>query len=353
MSLLDSTLNLIRTFLPLLLVLAAVVGLLWASHWLLLRRHPELGPEQRLPRQLILLLLVGCGVAVIVLALPVTSTVRDQLLSLLGLIVTAVIALSSTTFVANAMAGLMLRSTRNFHTGDFIRVGDQFGRVTERGLLHTEIQTEHRELTTLPNLYLIQQPVTVVRSSGTIVSVSVSLGYDIHHARIEPLLLEAARRAELEEPFVRYMELGNFAITYRIAGFLPDVKSLLTVRSNLAKHVLETLHEGNVEIVSPNFMNLRQLRHEEQMIPPPVEEPPQEEQPRPEERMFDKAEQAERVEREYRSRLAEIEQMEKRLETAEGEDRERLEKALAERKKQAAELATAAHQNDADDPVNQ
>ena len=52
-------------------------------------------------------------------------------------------------------------------TGDFISAGDQFGRVTERGLFHTEIQTETRDLTTVPNLFLVTHPVTTVRSSGT------------------------------------------------------------------------------------------------------------------------------------------------------------------------------------------
>ena len=61
------------------------------------------------------------------------DTSRGQLLALLGLALTAVIALSSTTFVANAMAGLMLRSVKSFRPGDFIRVGEQSGRVTERG----------------------------------------------------------------------------------------------------------------------------------------------------------------------------------------------------------------------------
>ena len=45
-------------------------------------------------------------------------------------------------FIGNVMAGLMLRAVRNFRTGDFVRVEKHFGRVTERGLLHTEIQTE-------------------------------------------------------------------------------------------------------------------------------------------------------------------------------------------------------------------
>ena len=42
---------------------------------------------------------------------------------------TATVALSSTTFVANTMAGLMLRLVRNFRPGEFVRVGDHFGSV--------------------------------------------------------------------------------------------------------------------------------------------------------------------------------------------------------------------------------
>lgn len=89
----------------------------------------------------------------VIIALPVASELRGQLLSLFGLAITALLTLSGTTFVSNAMAGLMLRSLANFRAGDFLRVEGHFGRVTERGLLHTEIQTEDRDLVTLPNLY--------------------------------------------------------------------------------------------------------------------------------------------------------------------------------------------------------
>ena len=52
---------------------------------------------------------------------------------------------------------------------------DHFGRVSERGLFHTEIQTQDRDLTMLPNLYLVTHPVTAIRSSGTIVSSIVTV----------------------------------------------------------------------------------------------------------------------------------------------------------------------------------
>jgi small-conductance mechanosensitive channel len=186
-------------------------------------------------------------------------------------VLSAAIALSSTTILGNALAGVMLRVIRNFRMGDFIRSGDHFGRVSERGLFHTEIQTEDRDLTTLPNLYLVTHPVKTIRSSGTVISASVSLGYDVPRAVVEELLLESARQAGLKDPFVQIHELGDFSVSYRIAGLLGEVKQILSARSRLRANVMDRLHEGGVEIVSPRFMNIRALGRERVFIPKPAQ----------------------------------------------------------------------------------
>lgn len=281
-------------YIPALAAAAVVAVVLALGQWLLLSRKP-LGTEARLPRQLVMLLLTVAGLLLIVLALPMSESTRGQVLSLIGIVLTGVIALSSTTFVANAMAGLMLRMVKSFRPGDFVSVGEQFGRVTERGLFHTEIQTEDRDLTTIPNLYLVTNPVTVVHYSGTMISTSLSLGYDVAHGRIETLLKEAATQSGLEEPFVHVRELGDFSVTYRVSGFLAEVKHLLTARSNLRRAILDTLHGAGIEIVSPTFMNQRRLEEGAPVLPaetaaPSPEQPPAAE--KPEDRIFDKAEEA-------------------------------------------------------------
>jgi len=291
---------------------ALLIGLLLAfvlagAYRLLLGRHPGLGAEARLPRQLALLALTLASVLLVLLLFPMSETTRGQVLSLFGIVLTAVIALSSTTFVANVMAGLMLRVIHSFSPGDFLRVGEQFGRVTDRGLMHTEIQTEERNLTTLPNLYLVNHPVSVIHGSGTVIDATVSLGYDVPRRQVEELLKQAAVEIELEEPFVRVESLGDYAVVYRIAGFLPEVKQLLTRRSNLRKAMLDVLHGAGIEIVSPSFMNQRQLPENRRFIPPQpaVEQPPAAEEA-PEEMIFDKAEEAEQKER-ARQALEEVE----------------------------------------------
>ena len=254
-------LDIFRLYLPLLAILAASGLVLWTTRWLLSRRNE--GGVSSTSRQLILLSLTVIAVIVVVLALPVSETTQGDLLRLLGLVFTGIFALSSTTFVSNAMAGFMLRSVKSFRHGDFVRVGEHFGRVTVSGLFHTEIQSQERDLITLPNLYLATNPLTVVRSSGTFTSCEVSLGYDVAWHRVEPLLKLATQEAGLDEPFVQILTLGDFSIVYKTGGICSDVNQLLTQRSRLKKAVLDQLHGAGIEIVSPNFMNQRQLPAEQ------------------------------------------------------------------------------------------
>ena len=287
-------------FLPVIIVIVLLSLILSLAHWQLIRRKRDVGAEHLLPGQLLMFVLSLSSLMIIILLFPMSETTRGQVLSLVGIVLTGVIAFSSTTFVANAMAGLMLRVIRTFSPGDFIRVNEQFGRVTERGLFHTEIQTEDRDLTTFPNLSLITNPITVVHSSGTVISATISLGYDIHHSVITDLLKKAAVAAGLQDPFVHIVELGDFSVSYKIAGFLDEVKQLITVRSDLRKQMLDVLHENQIEIVSPAFMNQRQLTASQKMIPyssrTQKEVASTEAEQTPVAMIFDKAEEAEEIE---------------------------------------------------------
>ncbi len=292
------TLTFITPVLAPALVVAVLIAALWLTNRLTAARARTKHRDMSLLRQSIKLGLLFAGVLVLVLVLPIDETTQGQLITVLGLIITAVLTLSSTTFVSNGLAGVMLRSVENFKPGDFLRVGDDFGRVTERGLLHTEIQTEDGDLTTLPNMHLISMPYTIVRSSGTIVSATVSLGYEVSRTDIEDALLVAAGEAELEQPFVQIVDLQDYSVVYRVAGFLTEPKQLLSSRSSLRKRMLDTLHRRGIEIVSPSFMNQRRIDEQPPFIPRVVERAGQADTgaPIPEDKIFDKAEMAQAME---------------------------------------------------------
>lgn len=331
-------------FIPLLISLAVVTGILWISHYYLKRREEVMGAEARFRRQMIMLLLTLVGVVIVILDLPISESMRNQLLTLFGLLLTAVITLSSTTVAANAMAGLMLRFVRNIRSGDFIEIEGKFGRVSERGLFHLEIQTEDRDLITFPNQYVVQHPVKVIRSSGTFISATVSLGYDNSYEEIERALLSAAEEAGLLDPFVRVMELNDFSVTYRVSGLLEEVKQMLSARSHLRECMLDKLHAKNIEIVSPTFMNQRQYAPESRFIPTPGPAPRTKKvaEAAPEEIAFDKAELAQRIDElrhEHETASKELKDMQGAFDSAEDENvRAKLEEAITEKQERIAAI---------------
>ncbi len=331
------------SLLPSLIVLAITALLLWGARRLLRAHRSPTDTGLRIGQQLVMLTITVAGLVILLLVLPIEGSTRDELLRILGLLLTAVIAFSSTTFVANIMAGIMLRALKNFRPGDFISIGEHFGRVTERGLFHVEIQTEDSNLATLPNLHLATQPVTVVRSTGTIVSATVSLGYDVPRARIERALLRAAESANLAEPFLRVLELGDFSVSYRIGGLLTEVKQLVSVRSRLRIEMLDALHEARIEIVSPTFMNQRRIPDDRTFIPPQqghasAAEPENE---GPDEIIFDKADQAQSqdaLQTEGKTLAAEIEALDDQRHHASEGERASIDDQIASKKARIEEV---------------
>jgi small conductance mechanosensitive channel len=317
-----------------------------------LRKSSQNVPGNKFRNQLIMVGASFAALIIIILGLPLDKSTQSQLLTLLGILISAAIALSGSTMLSNAMAGIMLKSVRNFRSGDFIQVGDHFGRVTERGLFHTEIQTPERDLTTLPNLLLATTAVNVIRTSGTIISANLSLGYDVPHTRIEGLLLKAAEGVGLEEPFVQIMELGDFSVTYRVAGLLTETKQMLSCRSRLRAAVLDVLHGDGIEIVSPDFTNARVFKEERTFIPAQVAAPAPTQDSAPVDVIFDKAEEAEslsRLEFKLQEKLAELDEVKKQLSEAQSdEEKETLKGRVAslEKVKEALQKAILKKQSE-------
>lgn len=325
----------LKSFVPLALVVITVGVALRAAHWLLIGRNPDMGSERKFPRQLVLLGLTLVGLIVCVLVLPVSENARNQLIGLVGIAISGVIAWSSTTIITNLMAGVLLRITKPFRVGDFIRIGDYFGRVSERGLFDTEIQTETRELISLPNSYCINNPVSTILSSGTIISATLSLGYDVDHKQIEELLVEAARTSGLQDPFVHILELGNFSVTYRVSGLLQEAKRLITAQSSLHGCVLDTLHNQGIEIMSPAFMNQRRLNEGTRILPPPsIVEPHPSVTTAAEDIAFDKAEKAEKIEKEKQRIIEEIAALDNALKESADDERKKSTQAAIEEKRE-------------------
>lgn len=335
MNILESWSDALINFIPVLLVIAVVTAMARLAHWLIRYRQDKNHDSDPFPRQLVTLLAVIIAIISVVLVMPIDVSVRNQLFVLLGLVLTAIIAFSSTTFASNILAGFMLRATRRLRPGDFISHGGDLGRITEIGLLQTEIQTRHRNFTYLPNTALLTDKIMVINPEATIVSAEVSLGYDVYHGVVEKHLISAAEQCGLEEPYVRVRELGDFSISYRISGLLKEVKLLITTGSDLRKAMLDCLHAAGIEIVSPAFMNQRPLPPEQLFIPQAPasgsKPTPASTTDAPENLIFDKADEAERIEdlKDHREQLlSRVKELEAGLGKLEGSQKLRAEQEI-------------------------
>lgn len=236
------------------------------------------------------------GVIAIILTIPIDKAHKGQILSFLAIVVSAGIALSSTNVLGNLIAGIMNNSMNRFRNGDLIKIGDFQGRVTKTSIFHIEIQLEDSNFISIPNLFIATNPVKLTRKTDTVISISVSLGYEIPRTIIEESLKEAAILAGLTDPYVYITNLGDFSVSYKIHGFLEDSGHYFSTKSQLNAMVMDVLHQNRIEIVSPSFMNQRNS-NEKTFIPKIiVEKKIKNEEQTPEDMIFDEAIKSENIE---------------------------------------------------------
>ena len=106
--------NHLQTWLVPLVPALAIITLTILIVKLLMRKPTVKTTGHRFRSQLYVLLIVLAAIVGLILTLPIDTDTRGQLLTLMGLLLTAIITLSSPTIATNAMAGFMLRTLGSY-----------------------------------------------------------------------------------------------------------------------------------------------------------------------------------------------------------------------------------------------
>jgi small conductance mechanosensitive channel len=277
-------------------IIVILVILLLLNSWIFNRLKSTLSTGNVIKRTISFIVIL-IGTLTFILSLPIDKNLKGQILVFFGILISAGIALSSTTVLGNLIAGIMNNSMKRFRNGDLIKIGDLQGRVTKKSIFHTEIQLEDSNFVTLPNLFMASNPVKLTRKTNTVISTSVSLGYDVSRTKIEESLKEAAISIGLKDPYVYITELGDYSVKYKIHGFLEDSSKFFSTNSLLNGKVMDILHEKRIEIVSPSFINQRRVDEKEFIPEYQIEIPVAKEEVVPEELIFDEAIKSEEIEK--------------------------------------------------------
>ncbi len=276
-------------------VLLILIILLFLNSWIF-KRIKSVSSNEDITKGIISFILVLIGAITFILVLPIEKDLKGQVLGFLGIVLSAGIALSSTTVLGNMIAGIMNNSMKRFRNGDLIKIGDFHGKVTQKSIFHTEIQLEDSNFITIPNLYIANNPVKLTRKTNTVISTSVSLGYDVPRDKIEKTLIDAAISAGLKTPYVYITGLGDFSVVYKIHGFLEDSGKFFSTNSLLNAKVMDKLHAEKIEIVSPSFMNQRRVEGMEFIPKKEIKETKSVNKKSPEDLVFDEAIKSEKIE---------------------------------------------------------
>lgn len=172
------------------------------------------------------------------------------------------VSLGSAGLVGQLIGGIVAVYTKSFQTGDYIRIGDHEGVVSELGMLAAKIVTVRKEEVTIPNALLMSSTViNYTRQSkkeGAIVGTTVTIGYDTPWRQVHEMLLMAAGRTrkilKSPEPFILQKALSDFYAEYSLMFRIEKPEDRFVVFSELHGHIQDTFNEYGVQIMSPNFV---------------------------------------------------------------------------------------------------
>ena len=203
--------------------------------------------------------LVLIVVSAILAAFGVTLGIISGLLTLLG---GTIIGFAAINTLGNAIAGLIVMTSRPFKVGDRIFFNGQFADVVAIDLIYTKMETLDNVLVSVPNQELLKTEIDnygkhkVVRRQ-----VTVTAGFDVESKDVRKTLLAAAKKVtrvlEQPEPYVRITQFQNYAVEYTLYVFVNQIKKLREIDAEIFESVLETCKKHHIDISTP--LLLRQI----------------------------------------------------------------------------------------------
>lgn len=180
-------------------------------------------------------------------------------------LITACIILFITHWLARminqVMSGFVLLYSGSVRTGEYIKLGEIEGTITEMGILAVKLLTPSREFLTIPNAVMISNPTTnysrLRKETGVPITTIVTIGYDAPWRQVHQILIGAATETkgmiEKPEPKVIQKALSDWYAEYTLVGYASDPKNRSRILSELNGRVQDAFNEAGIQIMSPHY----------------------------------------------------------------------------------------------------
>ena len=214
------------------------------------------GPTRRIATALI-------WIFALVMAYPYLPGAQTEAFKGVSVLIGLMISLGSSSVIGQGASGLILMYARALRRGEYVRIGEHEGTVTEVGMFITRIRTGLGEEINLPNSLILGSATKnysrTVKGAGYVVDTTVTIGYDTPWRQVEAMLTEAARRTPgiLSDPPPRVFQtaLSDFYPEYRLVcqaepeAPRPRAEALSALHGNIQ----DVFNEHGVQIMSPHY----------------------------------------------------------------------------------------------------
>ncbi|OYU00659.1 MAG: mechanosensitive ion channel protein MscS [Burkholderiales bacterium PBB1] len=199
-----------------------------------------------------------------VMAYPYLPGAQSEAFKGLSLLIGLMVTLGGSSLFGQAASGLVLMYSRTLRVGEYVRINEHEGTVTEMGAFITRVRTGLGEELTFPNSLVLgsvsKNYSRAVHGRGFVVDTTVTIGYDTAWRRVEAMLIEAARRTPgvltSPAPRVFHTALSDFYPEYRLVcqAIPSEPRPRAEVLSALHANIQDVFNECGVQIMSPHYL---------------------------------------------------------------------------------------------------
>jgi small-conductance mechanosensitive channel len=245
-----------------LIVVLSSVSIYLVIHYTLKRSADSLNIKERRIKGIDSLVKTILIVISAVIILFQFSTVSATVAGFISIGVGSIIGFSSRNTISNAIAGIILLSSRPFKLGDRVQIGnvESLGDVIEISLIFTKIKTIRNEMVTIPNQVLLQNQIKNYSGYKFLaLSILVSAGYREDEENIKSLLLAAANNTygllKEPKPYVLLKELGDFAAIYELMVYTDKANMSIQIKSELRINVYKLFKKAKIDLTTPRVVD--------------------------------------------------------------------------------------------------
>jgi len=199
----------------------------------------------------------------VAMAYPYLPGAHTEAFKGLSVILGLMVSIGASGLIGQVASGVMLVYTHALLVGEYVRIQDYEGTVTDLGPFVTRLRTGMGEEIALPNALVLANVTRnysrATKGKGFIFDTSITIGYDTPWRQVHALLLEAATQIPeiLAEPppFVVQTALSDFYVAYKLVVYVDSERpgTRARVASNLHAAIQDAFNRHEVQIMSPHY----------------------------------------------------------------------------------------------------